>query len=339
MKLQLLDELISLGHGNLRSTDCLIAVKLPDGLKPDPALAQKIFPQTSRHPITLSEFSRLEDFARTELPSHFHLEVAIIREEVPLLALKMSHVLGDAVSMLLFLKAMLGHDVKADELELKEFPKKKDSPYRDILNSKLWPRKGKPGKTRGFLRASVEHGERNAPVLNDLMLYSLLQTIPFSRKSIWVPVNVRKNFWKGFGNGLSRLRIYPPKGANLPEKLSHIRKQKQEAMRNGEVALPPADFDIHNRHHRLLYEIWVNRPWADWSSLSLSHLSNSQGFLDGIGAIWGLSNIMPAHQAAIFAVTNGHRTDFTMTFDDTVVKIEEAEQLLNTFITHLRSKL
>lgn len=339
MKLQLLDELISLGHGKLRSTDCLIAVTLPPGVLPDPERAQKIFPKASLHPIKVSEFSRLEDFAASFLPTPFHLEVAVIREEVPLLALKMSHVLGDAVSMLLFLKAMLGQDVKDEELLLKDFPKKKDTPYRDLLNSKLWPRKQKPGLTRGIVRARVSHEEKNVPVLNDLMLYSLLESLPFSRKGIWVPVNVRKNFWKGFGNGLSRLRVYPPKGANLQEKLNHIRKQKQEAMRNGEVALPPEDFDILNRHHRLLYELWVNRPWADWGSLSLSHLSNSQGFLDGMDAVWGISNLMPHHQAAVFAVTNSTHTDFTMTFDDTVVKIEEAELLLNTFISHLRKKL
>ena len=339
MKLQLLDELISLGHGNIRSTDCLIAVNLPPGMIPDPERAQKVFPKTSKFPIKVGEFSRLEDFAVSNLPSHFHLEVAIIREEIPLLALKMSHVLGDAVSMLLFLKVMLGKEEKDEELVLKTFPKKKDTPYRDLLTSKLWPRKGKPGYTRKFLRATLEHGETNAPVLNDLMLYSLLEALPFSRKSIWVPVNVRKNFWKGFGNGLSRLRIYPPKGATLEEKLAHIRKQKQEALRNGEVALPPPEFDLQNRHHRLLYDLWINRPWADWSSISLSHLSGSQGFLESMTKVWGLSNLMPHHQTAIFAVTNNDHTDFTMTFDDTVVKIEEAEYLLNTFISHLRKKL
>ncbi len=338
MKLQLLDELIALGHGNIRSTECIIAVSAENIPEPDIERAQGIFKKTSSHPATFANFETLQSFLDKSLPTPFHIEVGRIRKE-NLLALKMSHILGDAVSMFLFMKAMLGHEVEDGEPELKTFPRKKDTPYRDILNSRLWA--GKKGKSfsRKFISMSLEHGEQNAAVWNDLMLYSLLEALPFERKSVWVPVNVRKNFWKGFGNGLSRLRIYPPRGVNLSEKLAHIRKQKQEAMRNGEVALPPPGFDIHNRHQKLLYELWIRRPWADWSTISLSHLTNSGGFLDGLENIHGISNLMPSHNGGIFAVTSRGKTDFTLTYDPAAASEEDSLTLMRDFLFHLRAKL
>lgn len=337
MKLQLLDELIARGHGDIRSTDCIIAISASNIPEPDINRAQRIFQKTSSHSVSLTELPTMTEFL-TELPTPFHIEVAKIREG-NLLALKMSHILGDAVSMFLFMKAMLGHEVEDGPPELKSFSRKKDSPYRDLLNSTLWGNKSRKSRERKFLFAGLQHGDQNAAVWNDLMLYSLLETLPYARKAIWVPVNVRKSFWKGFGNGLSRLRIYPPKGANFSEKLAHIRKQKQEAMKNGEVALPPAGFDIHNRHQKLLYDLWIRRPWADWGTISFSHLTNSSGFLDGISGFKGISNLMPAHNGAIFAVTNGENTDFTLTYDPAAVSDEEAAILLRDFLAHLRAKL
>jgi hypothetical protein len=338
MKLQLLDELIAIGHGDLRSTDCLIAVDATNLPSPDPARAQKKFPKTATHPVVVRELASLDDFLQIPLPSHLHVEVARIRDE-NLIALKMSHVLGDAVSMFLFLKAMFGEEVADGEPELKSFPAKKDTPYRDLLNSELWPAKRKKGKERKFLFASLHHGEVNLPSWNDLLLYCLLEALPYKRKAVWVPVNVRKNFWKGFGNGLSRLRIYPPRGGNLADNLAHIRKQKREAMTSGEVALPPADFDIHHKRQRFLYDLWIRRPWADWGSVSLSHLTNSQGFLNKLHKVRGISNLMPAHNGAIFAVTNGPVTDFTLTYDPAAVTDEEAQILLRDFLAGLTAKL
>lgn len=339
MKLQLLDELIALGHGSERSTDCIIAVSSRGLPSPDITRAQMIFPKTSTYSCELGSYSTLQEFLDVPLATPFHIEVAFIHEAEPLIAFKMSHVLGDAVSMFLFLKAMFGQDVEAGEPELKSFPDKKDTPYRDLLTSKLWPRKGRPGRRREIIRETLEHSDQNASIFNDLMLYSLLEALPFSRKAIWVPVNVRKNFWKGFGNGLSRMRIYPPKGADLTENLAHIRKQKQEAMKNGEVALPPENFDIHNKKHKFFYELWVRRPWADWGSVSLSHVTNSRGFLDEFLNIAGVSNLMPAHHAAIFAVTVAGKTDFTLTFDPNIVSPEESRILMRDFLSHLRAKL
>lgn len=338
MKLQLLDELIALGHGDLRSTDCIIAVSAENLPRPDIDRAQRIFKKTSSYPAEQKRYKTLQEFLDSRLKTHFHIEVAEIEEE-NLIALKMSHVLGDAVSMFLFLKAMFGEHVEDGEPELRKFPGKKDTPYRDLLNSKLWPAKSQKSFERKFVSMSLEHGEQNAPVWNDLLLLSLLESLPYNRKSVWVPVNVRKNFWKGFGNGLSRMRVYPPRGASQSANLLHIRKQKQEAMTNGEVALPPPGFDLRKAHQRLLYDLWIRRPWADWGTISLSHITNSGGFLDEFRKIYGLSNLMPSHNGAIFAVTSGGKTYFTLTYDPAAASEEEAQILMRDFLTNLRAKL
>lgn len=339
MKLQLLDELIALGHSGKRSTECIIAVSAENLPAPDIARAQEMFPKTAAHSASLTTHASLQEFLDAPLESIFHIEVAMISQIKTLYALKMSHVLGDAVSMFLFMKAMFGDDVETGETELRNFPSKKDTPYRKLLNSRLWPRKGKISHRRKFICETLSHGEQNAPVFNDLMLYSLLESLPHGRKSVWVPVNVRKSFWKGFGNGLSRLRIYPPEGNSVGEKLTHIRKQKQEAYKNGEVALPPPGFDLRDKKKKLAYEIWIRRPWADWGSLSLSHVTNTGGFLNRFQDIFGISNLMPAHNGALFAVTSGGKTDFTLTFDPNVVSDEEARILMRDFLTFLRAKL
>jgi hypothetical protein len=152
-------------------------------------------------------------------------------------------------------------------------------------------------------------------------------------------VNIRKNFWSGFGNGLSRLRIYPPKGGNREEKLAHIRKQKQEAMINGEVAVPPPGFKLSYPFEIAAYELWIRRFWADWGTISFSHLTNSRGFLDRFQRITGISNLMPQHNGAIFAVTSGPMTDFTLTYDPAAVTDEESRILLRDFLSHLRAEL
>lgn len=333
MKLQLLDELIALGHEGVRSTDCIVSVEWSGTGGPDVARAQKLFPKTAAFTAAVSDYPDLSSFLAKPLATPLHIEVARIGSHY---AFKMSHVLGDAVSMLLFIKAMFGEEVSGEELQLKEFPAKKDTPYRDVLNSRLWPRKGIAGGSRKFLTDSIEHGVRDAS-WNDVLLLCLLDCLPYHRKSIWVPVNVRKSFWKGFGNGLSRMRIYPPRGVTVKEKLAHIRKQKQEAMKNGEVALPPSNFSLEDPVKKFLYQLWVKRPWADWGTISLSHVTNSNGFLDNFRQVIGISSLMPAHNAALFAVTRGETTDFTLTYDPACVTDEEAQKLLRGFLEQLRA--
>src|SRR4051812_11621097 len=102
MKLELLDEIILLGQGSVRSLECIFAVELlsiPDikDLKSGAEKAQKAFPKTGKHPVEINNYANLETFSNEPLKSHWHLKQGIIRKDNKIiLALKMSHVLGDA---------------------------------------------------------------------------------------------------------------------------------------------------------------------------------------------------------------------------------------------------
>ncbi len=345
MNLLAVDELLALGHGKIRSLDCVIAVKpgtFPSlsELRARILLAQKIFPKTGAHEVRLTSEVSLEEFKDARLATPFHLELGIVTHEGQrLLALKMSHLLGDAVSMLLWLKVILGRPVEEGDLVLKKFPGKKDSPYRKLRTSSAWPRPSAAiSDHRGVVVSTIDHGTVDLTLLNDLFLLCLLDVQKAERKSVWVPVNVRKDFWTGFGNGLSRMRIYDPPAGTVPERLAHIRRQKTEAMKSGEVTLPAADLEIKNFLQRLLIKTWIRRPWADWASISLSHLVDRDHSLEGMEQIFGISNLMPKQHAALFVVSKARASTLTMTYDAKVVSREEAESLVAAVVRTFRAQ-
>lgn len=327
MKLELIDELISLGHGKIRSLDCVLVVKIKSMPELQILRAQKHFPKTAAFPVIIQRNVTLENFCESPLPSPFHLELAVIDD---LLALKMSHLLGDGISMLLWLKVILGKNVTEEEIAFRSYPRKKDTPYRKIFNSDVWPKKlQKISPQRQFLQLTLDHSVSiDHFSLNDILIHSLFEILPQKRKAIWIPVNVRKNFWAGFGNGLSRMRVYPSEDSSLRQKLQHIKKQKIEAKSNGEISLPPRDLDLTNPVKRALVNVWLKRPWADWTTISLSHLFDRNGFFDDFEAVWGISSIMPAHAAAFFAVSNADKTFVTLSFDSECASRDQAELLL-----------
>lgn len=321
-QLDLLDEILQISEGGKRSLDCLVIAdfKNPPSkieLKLGALKAQEIFPKTGRHELEIFEKISLEKFAAKPLKSIWHMEEAIIGHSI---VLKMSHVLGDGVSLVLWLKAQLGENVSLEKLELKKFKQKKNSPYKKMLPSlKLFTTKT-PSNQRKYQRFSLEHSEDFGPFsLNDFLSLALLDSIPYARKALWVPVNVRQKGWSGFGNGLSRMRIYPPnESLSLKEKLRFIKKQKREAMDSGEIFLAPDNFDIKNPLKQKLIKAWINRPWADWGSLSFSHMHDRGNFFSSPEKIWGITNIPEKLNVSVFAYTKGPETFVTVVSDGEV---------------------
>jgi hypothetical protein len=95
------------------------------------------------------------------------------------------------------------------------------------------------------------------------------------------------------------------------------------------VALPPADFKLDSTIKKWSYQIWVNRPWADWGSIGFSHIMDREQNLP-FEEVWGVSNIMPRHSAALFAFTKGGSTYLTLS-SDIAVPESAALSLLSTF--------
>lgn len=323
MKLELLDEIILLGQGSVRSLECVFALELfqaPDlhVLKAGAERAQKKFPKTGKHPLEINNYSSLETFINEPLPDLWHLKQGLIRKDNKIiLALKMSHVLGDAVSMVLWLKAQLGDEAPSSDIKLQTFPSKKDSVHRSFLPSETWPGNTSVSYDRRLTFLTLEHDERFGDFsVNDILSLAILKSLPLERKSLWVPVNIREKAWEGFGNGLSRMRIYPAKTViSIKEELLFIKSQKKEARSSGEIFSPAPDFKIEGRVKQGLFKIWLNRPWADWGSLSFSHLHDRNEILPDCDGVWGVTNLPEKQQAGIFAFTRKNRTWLTLTMD------------------------
>ena len=339
MRSKLLSDLIELGAGSIRRMDCLIAIELhsipsKELLSQRIEEAQKIYPETARFPITIENFDSLENFSHIPLKTNVHLEVAIIKERT--IALKMSHYLGDALSMLLFLEVLLTGQGIEGEISYRSLPPKKDSPYRNLLPVKGWMNHLPVTDDRQFTTLRLDHSELpEAYVLNDLLSLALLRSLPAKAKALWIPVNVRKVFWQGFGNGLSRMRLYPSRQKlSTKEELKFIRRQKLESFHSGEIALPPVDFKLNKK----LFKLWLNRPWADWGTISFSHMDDRLGRFNGIQSVYGITNLHEKHHGGIFAFTKNNATYITFTFDKSV-PFSEAQKLLNDFQSEFRDIL
>lgn len=315
-QLDLLDRILLLSEGKNRSLDCVLVFEFPsvpslEKLKEGARKAQQVFPKTSRFEMQITYETDLSAFVNRPLKSFWHLEEAIIGN---MLALKMSHVLGDAVSMVLFLKAQLGEKIQDSKISLHEFQAKKDSKYKGILPSEKWPFQ-KAGMKRSFFECSLRHDEQYGEFsINDLLSLALLKSLPVKKKALWIPVNVRKSPWEGFGNGLSRLRLYPgPAFMSFHDELQFLRKQKKEAWSSGELFLPPPDMDIDKPFLKQFLKLWINRPWADWGTISFSHLHDKDGRVPAeVVKVWGVTNIPDKLNAGLFAFTRKNETFLTL---------------------------
>ncbi len=342
MKNNAVDELIFLGHaGSCRTLDCVVSIKTPFKLNLKELVegakkAQQVFPKTAKYPVKIFNDLSFNQFSEKRLVSMKHVELLMLSEyEV---ALKMSHYLGDLVSMLLWLKKCLGKESSNKALKLKALPAKRNTPYKYFLNSSVWPAPVKNSSDRrSFYRFEIDHAlaEKENLRVNDVFLLAILRSLQLKRKSIWVPVNVREDFFEGFGNGLSRMRIYPP-ASELPlkDQLDYIREQKKQAYTNGELSLPPKNLKL-NGISRLLVKGWIKRPSADWCSLSFSHMVDRKGGLNWIEDISAVSNIGPRHNMAIFAFTKDNRTQFSLSADQANVSNEQVDQFKQALESHV----
>jgi hypothetical protein len=332
MQLDLVDEILLLSHGSIRSLDCIIALelsKVPElkDLEEGAKKAQTLFNKTSFHPVKIGTHANLDSFINSPLENVWHLEIGIIQN---LLALKMSHVLGDAVSMILWLKALLGEEVVVSPIKLQTFPPKKDSPYRYIRNSEVWPKEKSVTRERKIDQLILHHKDKyDTFTINDLLSLAVLMSIPRKRKSLWVPVNIRQQSWVGFGNGLSRMRLYPPKeNLSVQDGLAFLKKQKKEARTNGEIFMSTTEKKLNNFQKNLV-KLWINRPWADWASISFSHLHDRENTLPFSNGLIGVTNLIEKQQAGVFAFTKGQKTWITLTMDKSAHSKETSNKFLD----------
>jgi len=101
--------------------------------------------------------------------------------------------------------------------------------------------------------------------------------------AIWLPVNIRRHPLAGFGNGSSRIRVYPnySAGAALLDKCREIHRQIALSLRHGGWRVPRSH-PLQRLPEWLMTRLlrgYLNRPWVDVGTAVFSHVEKWRGRL------------------------------------------------------------
>ena len=203
----------------------------------------------------------------------------------------------------------------------------------------LWTRPGNPSAKRHWTTFSLPHGalaDLNATTsgitLNDVLSVAALEAMCEWNRArgaaghnvgIWLPVNIRKDPFVGFGNASSRIRVRRnyADGLKFVDKCRAVRSQVSLARQRGEWVVPkrPALARIPLRYSAPLIRRYLNRPWADMGSAAFSHVQRWPGQADrvfaGLREIGVLGAMHRRHALMFAAVTAPGRTWMTITYD------------------------
>ena len=211
----------------------------------------------------------------------------------------------------------------------------------------IWTRSARRSRERRWSAFSVPIGpfaglsrESGGFTYNDVLVAAALETAhwwnarqgePGRSVGVWLPVDIRRERFEGFGNGCSRIRVRR-RDWNLMcfhEKCRDIRRQVDLARRNGEWAVPRRPFVVRlpARVGAPIMRAYLRRPWVDLGSLSFTHVQRWPGeedevfqSLEGLEVVGALHR---RHPLMVAAVTRAGRTWFTMTYDPSQLWAED----------------
>ena len=203
----------------------------------------------------------------------------------------------------------------------------------------IWTRNVAPSPERNWttfgVRASDLSGlsrDKEGFTYNDVLIACVLDTLHWwnsrhgatGRKTgVWLPMNIREDPFRGFGNGTSRIRVYRRFSGDdtLQSKCRLIRSQIDWSRRHGEWAVP-------EKHpltrwpfvaSALLLRGFLRRPWADTGSAALTHVQRWPGQnhaeFAGVVGMETIGAMHARHALTMAAVTHSGQTWMTLTHD------------------------
>ncbi|MDE0103005.1 MAG: hypothetical protein OXN89_11550 [Bryobacterales bacterium] len=167
---------------------------------------------------------------------------------------------------------------------------------------------------------------------NDVLTVAVLETLHWwnlvhdegERKvGVWLPVNIRREHFLGFGNASSRIRVRRTyaDGLALADKCRAVRSQINVARERGEWVVPEQTFPTRAlfRYGSRIARRYLNRPWADMGSASFSHVQRWPGQTDPVFADVRKVAVVGAmhrrHALMLAALTFHGQTRMTITYD------------------------
>jgi hypothetical protein len=184
----------------------------------------------------------------------------------------------------------------------------------------------------------------SASILQTMMDWNIAHGVPSNKMGLWVPMNIRRQAFVGFGNGSSRIRIYADKmEAETPsERYRNIREQVMWSKDNGEWHVP-TDSAILGMPDSFMVPIlraFLGRPWVDMASVPFTHLEDLGLASRFVPLVRKASWVIMLHERfpfGITAATVGADTQFTMTYDPGMITREHVCEFEQMFSERVRS--
>ena len=220
----------------------------------------------------------------------------------------------------------------------------------------LWTRRAKPTRARRWHTIQVAADELREGcrrtggfTYNDLLATCALEVLRKwnvlhceggrQRVGLWFPINIRQRSEVGFGNGTSRVRLYPryDDRTSLVSKCQEIHRQIFWSNRHGEWAIPTRIplASLPPWATSALLRTYLKRPGVDMATGVFSHVERGpEGIneifkgvekMDSIGLLHGI------HPLAINGATSGGRTWLTFTYDPGQLSMEDSERLVEMY--------
>jgi hypothetical protein len=140
---------------------------------------------------------------------------------------------------------------------------------------------------------------------------------------LWLPMNVRREICSGFGNGTSRVRIYPryARQTSLIEKAREVRRQVEWCTENGEWAVPDVErfLRLPSWLSASLLNAYLASRFVDMGTAVFSHgESRANGVGKGLqiaDRIECIGLLQKRQRLAINGTTHKNHTCLTLTYD------------------------
>lgn len=169
-----------------------------------------------------------------------------------------------------------------------------------------------------------------------------------TRVGLWLPMNIRRESYAGFGNGTSRVRLYAryPASASLVQKAREVRRQLAWSTAHGEWVVPELPLLLTRAPGWIaapLLRAYLNRPSVDMATGVFSHADRWAGgarnaFAD-VERIECVGLLHARQSIAINGATHRGRTWMTFTYDTGLLRAVDAQDLSGIYrrlIDHFR---
>lgn len=168
-----------------------------------------------------------------------------------------------------------------------------------------------------------------AIVLKSMKEWEIERTKDSNRRiCLWLPVNIRKNPFDGFGNGSSRLKLYNRYPVDMPIKIlaMKIREQVKWNREKGVWHAPTKIPKLPKKMMTKLLTLYSKKPGSDLGSSVFSHAEKYTSFedlVDTFSSVEVISQLLYHYGMCLAASTFDGKTFITTTWDQGAIKDED----------------